>query len=448
MATCKSVRRTYPHLGEQYEEVRHASGLTVLVSPKDFSTYHATLGVAYGSMDRFAGHTVPMGIAHFLEHKMFERIGGSYDDAFSSLGADVNAYTTYDRTSYLFSCTDRFAEALEQLLCMVSELAVTGASVARERAIIAEEIRMNGDDPWEQCYAGMLRALYRHHPVREEICGSETSIRRITPRLLQKTFSAFYRPDRMVLAVSGRVTMAEVLAVVDRVWGGSLSTIPADRLAADAVAAPDWLCLPWPGREPATVAHARVTRRMPTAKPLFCIGVKAPHVPDGARECLGYDMSMALLCEMLFSHSGPFYSDLFERGVISPGMAYSSSVGQGYGYYAISGECDDPEEVYAAFCRYIEHLRDVGLDRNDFSRARRILYADYVTGFDATEDIAASLMGYALDSLRASSSPIGLYDYPAMLEQITFEDVCGLFADTFHEHQYALSTVLPLIEYP
>ncbi len=419
-------------LEESYTEVHHPSGLTVLVSEKPLSTYHAALGVRYGSADRLAlGH--PMGVAHFLEHKMFERAGGSFDDDFAALGAEANAYTSYDRTVYMFSCTEHFGEALTLLLQMVSSLAVTRRSVARERDIIAEEIRMNADDPWERCYAEMLRGLYRAHPVREEICGSEASIARITPRVLEKAFEAFYRPDNMVLSVSGRTDMDAVLAAVDRVWPTPRGVLPPR---------PPLLAIPLP-RENGAAYRTRVSARMAAAKPLFCIGAKLPDVPNTPRGQLACDLGMTVLSEMLFSHSGDFYSELFESGRVSPGMAYGASLGEGYGYFALSGECDDPDAVMAAFLHYVADIRRTGLSLAEFERARRILYADYVTGFDATEDIASSMGGYALDSLHREGS-VGLYDFLAASSALTLADVTALFDAAFSEGQYTLSAVYPI----
>ena len=149
MSDTRFTTHTCPALGEVYYEATHPSGLRVLVCPKDLSAYYATVGVRYGSMDLPAGQGIgkqsyPMGVAHFLEHKLFEKAdGGDADTDFASIGAEVNAFTSYDRTAYLFSCTDRFDEALAHLLRMVSDLTVTDASVARERDIIAEEIRMS-----------------------------------------------------------------------------------------------------------------------------------------------------------------------------------------------------------------------------------------------------------------------------------------------------------------
>ncbi len=425
------MRRTCSRLGESYEEIRHPSGLTVLVSHKDFSTYHAILGVRFGAADRPVGWRLPAGTAHFLEHKMFARERGSYDDDFGALGADVNAYTTYDRTAYLFSCTDHFPEALRLLLSMSRSLTVDAQSVARERGIIAEEIRMNLDDPWERCYAELLRALYVRHPVREEICGSESSIGRMTPRILERAHAAFYRPDNMVLSVSGRTDLSEVLAAVDEIFG----RMPPSEIPLPALRGV---------REPPEVGVSRVTLHMDTAKPLFAIGTKHPTPPTAPDDLLRCDIAMSVLSEMLFSHAGEFYSDLFERGAISPGMSYSTSLGEGYGCFTICGECDDPEEVLDAYTTYLDRVREHGLSRTDFERVRRILYADYVSGFDSTEDIASTLSDYALDSLHAATR-IGGYDYLDAVDALTFEELESLFTLVFrHKNARAMSVVLPL----
>ena len=434
------IRHASPKLEESYFETRHTSGLRILVSPKDLSAAYATVGVEYGSRDRLAGGTLPMGIAHFLEHKMFERADGtSWEDVFSALGAEVNAYTSDDCTAYMFSGTDRIPEALEALVAMVTDLSVTSASVSRERQIIAEEIRMNADDPWEVCYANMLRGLYAPvkaggNPVREEICGTEASIRRITPAVLGRAHKMFYRPDNMVLAVSGRITPDEVMEAVNRALEGWNPSKSPFRMPA----------LPRRGGDPLGAYKPRVSTVMDAAKPLFSIGIKLPSPPADLHELVRLERRMTVLSEMLFSRSGDFYDALFEEGLVSPGMAYGSSLGrpcldgrgEGYGYFYLSGECDDPEKVYDAFTAYVASLREGGLDPAAFERATRTMYADYLYGFDSTEGIASSLMTTAMDG-------IGLYDLPELDREVTFGEVCDLFEACFLAPQYTLSTVCP-----
>lgn len=431
---------TCDKLEEHYLEARHPSGLRVLVSPKDLSAAYATVGIHYGSRDRFAGGALPMGTAHFLEHKMFERPDGtSWEDVFSALGAEVNAYTSDDCTAYMFSATERIPEALEALLRMVIHLSVTRESVSRERQIIAEEIRMNADDPWEVCYANMLRGLYAPvkrggNPVREEICGTEATIRRITPAALREAHRRFYRPEQMVLAVSGRVTPEEIMAVVDQVLA-----------EYSPVSAPDSMkATPRRSHDPAGVYKSRISTHMDTAKPLFSIGVKVTDLPTEPLELVRLERLMTVLGEMLFSRSGDFYDQLFESGTVSPGVSYGSSLGrpaldataEGYGYFYLSGESDDPEAVYRLFLDYIASLRNSSLGKDAFDRACRTLYADYIYGFDSTEGIAASLMATAMDG-------VGLYDLMEMDRGISYEEILDLFHRTFVPAQYTLSTVYP-----
>ena len=426
---------TCERLEERYYDIRHPGGLRILVAPKELSACYATVGIRYGSRDRFASGTDPMGTAHFLEHKMFERVDGtSWEDMFSAWGAEVNAYTSDDSTAYMMSTTKHVSEAVTALLSMVSELSVSRGSVCRERGIIAEEIRMNADDPWEVCYARMLRGLYTPvreggNPVREEICGSETSIRRITPAILKRTHEAFYRPDNMILAVAGRVTPEEIVAAVEAA------------------------CLPSPAPKP--VASRRRVRHVPevykaadtvtmdTAKPLFSIGIKIPDVPSEPSALVRLERLASVLSEMLFSRSGDFYNDLFESGIVSPGMAYGSSLGrpalgetEGYGYFYLSGECQDPRAVYEAFLAYVERLRETGLDPAAFARARRALYADYLYGFDSTEGIASALLGSAMDGLE-------LFDLPEIDGSLTLAELWDVFDRVFQPSQYTLSSVLP-----
>ena len=438
------MNRITPHtcerLEEGYTETRLPCGLRVLICPKDRSSYHAAITVGYGSMDRFAGgRTLPMGTAHFLEHKMFERnpdvFGGSdsYDDDFAAVGAESNAYTSHDRTVYYFSCTERFPEALKTLLSMVSDLYVTRESVSRERAIIAEEIRMNTDDPWERCSAGARTALFGRHPVQEEICGSLSSIRRITPAILREAFDAFYRPDNMVLTVCGPVDGDEVMSVVEKALEGLDPKSPLS-------------CRPVTPRVRVspTAFSPSVTRYRPISKPLFCIGIKYPEPSVCPTTLWKRDLTVSVLCETLFSHAGDFYNHLFESGIVSPGTSYGFLVGStprlpasfAYGYFDLSGECGDPQAVMDAFLSFVEDTRCNGIPREDFERAKRVIYADFVAGFDTTEDVASLLGSYAHDGLCA-------YDFFDALEGITLSDVEELFDRAFRPEQYTLSAILP-----
>lgn len=431
-----------PELGERYYEVRHPSGLRILVCPKDMAATYAALGVPCGSFDRFCGE--PAGVAHFLEHKMFETArGGDVETAFAALGAEVNAYTTYDRTVYLFSCTDGnpecFDRALVLLLRMVSGLHVTPDSVSRERRIIREEIRMGADDPWEVCSNLLLRSMYRFHPIRGDICGTEASVGRITADVLRSAFAERYKRESMTLAVCGRVTPEQVLAAADACLGsaGRKRNCAVLRRAARFL------------REPAAVYRERALRDMRCeaageqagarthgSKKVFSLGIKDADVPGDPRGMLRRDICMCILSEMLFSCSEDFYNGLYESGLVTPGVSYGSSVGRGYAFYDFTGESDDPEAVYGAFLSYVDRMAREGLSRESFARSRRIQYADYVTGFDTTEGIGGSLLSYAMDGLS-------MFDFLPMADSVSFDEVEALFRRTFRPGQYTLAVVCP-----
>ena len=187
-------------LRERYVRIDHPSGLPIYVFHKPLTTAYAIFSTRYGSVDtkyRYVGETewneTPDGVAHYLEHKLFENADGSDAfEQFSAYGADANAYTTCNRTSYLFSCTERFEESLEELLNFVKQPHFTSKSVKKEQGIIAEEIRMYDDNPWERCFQNLMEGLYERNPIRVNICGTEASISRITPEILYGCYHAFY----------------------------------------------------------------------------------------------------------------------------------------------------------------------------------------------------------------------------------------------------------------
>lgn len=422
------LQKTYvsPLLGEAYTKIRHHSGMEILVAHKPTLSATAMLGVRYGSAHLPpAMRNAPLGIAHFLEHKVFEAPKGeSFDLNFSLLGAEVNAYTSYDRTVYYVNCTSRFSEVLTTLLTMLSSLTVTSASVGRERDIIAEEIRMNNDSPFEKCYAELLTAMYASHRMREEICGTEVSIKKITPKLLREIFAMYYRPDNMILTVCGNVTAEEILACVDAIFGDF-----------DPARHPP---LPLDTRydEPPLPAKPYTELCMQVPKPLMSMGIKVPTPKLSTAEIFRRDLCMSLLSEMLFGRSGELYDELFEEGLITPTYSYGYAAGKDYGYFAISCECDSPRAVYDRVGAYLQTVKEHGLQATDLERCRRVMYADYVTGFDAPEDMASALMSYAMDGVE-------LFDYLDVSASLTMRDVETLLAECAVPEAYALSVVSP-----
>lgn len=419
---CKSAL-----LRERYLCIEHPSGLAVYVFPKKMSGTYALFSTNYGSMDNHFSVNgreveVPDGIAHFLEHKLFENEDGSDSfGRFSALGADANAYTSYERTAYLFSCTGNFAAALEELLTFVTHPYFTEASVKKEQGIIAEEIRMYEDNPWDRAQRNLLCAMYHDHPVRKNICGSYASIQEITPELLYRCHEVFYHPSNMALVVCGDVTPEEVLEVVDRVLPASTPAPHPKRILPP---------------EPLTVAMEEIDCTMQVAKPLFYIGVKDPVIPADPAERLRRDAAMTLLDEILFSRSGPFYNELFEEGIITPVFYGGYSSTDRFAYHCISGETEDPHLVLERFWRYLARVQKEGIDPVALERCRRVLYADEIRAYDSTEEIANRLLSFVFDGSE-------MFSYPELLQSITKEELDGYLREVFRKEYVSLSTVSP-----
>lgn len=426
----KKIEYTSALLREQYTYVEHAIGLSIYVFPKKMTNTYALFATKYGSMNtHFAVGdreiVAPEGIAHFLEHKLFEAPDGTDTfTRFSALGADSNAYTDYDKTAYLFSCTEHVEEALAELLTFVTQPYFTAESVARERGIIGEEIHEDEDSPWEKAYLGLVTSLYHNNPVRNNVLGTRKTIAKITPELLYECYNAFYRLENMALVVCGNITPEEVLAVADRI-------LPTTRQEKEKVTR----IFP---TEPESVRRKRAKAKMQVAKPIFYIGIK-----DNARfalpeEKLRHDLSVALLNEILFSQSGKFYADLFEAGLVSPAFSFGYSCdNEQFAFTCISGESTNPEAVLDALTEYLEQVKKTGLSNEDFERCRRVMYADEIRAYDSTDEIANRLLSFVFDGTQ-------IFDVPTVLQSIQKEELEELLHTLYQPQFFAMSVVRPL----
>ncbi len=420
-------------LCEEYLKIRHPSGLDIYIFPKDMTTTYALFGTRYGSVNnsfRIGDGpvvTVPDGIAHFLEHKLFFNEDGSDSfERFSEYGADSNAYTSFNKTAYLFSCTDHFEESFAELLEFVTHPYFTEESVASEVGIISEEIRMYNDHPGDRCFYGMLEGMYEKHSVRRNICGSAESIRQITPELLYNCYHAFYQLSNMALILCGNLDVDTVLKIADEHLPHECHRIPVETVNENKTERPE-------------AFKSKVVRKMQVSKPIFNIGFKDTDIPEDGAERQKKDAAMSILHEMLFSRAGELYNSLFDAGLISPGFSYGYNSSESCAYHSLAGESDHPEEVLRVVRAYLDKKAKEGLSREDFERGRRVMYAEFVKGFDSTESIANTLFNFICEDGE-------LLSYATDLENVTFEEVCRLFSSAFDEKTTTLSVVLPLDE--
>lgn len=411
-------------LGESYFEIDHQSGFKIFVYPKpDFSNSYAIFGTKYGSIDtcfRLEGNDefteIPEGIAHFLEHKLFESEELDAFARYAKTGASANAYTSFDKTCYLFSCTDNVEQSLEILLDFVQNPYFTEATVQKEQGIIGQEIRMYEDEPgWESLFV-LLRAMYHNHPVRIDIAGTVESISHITADLLYECYDTFYNPANMALAVAGNVTVDEVLSVADKMLKPRESKKVERKFLS----------------EPETVVKKLAVKNLSVAMPIFAIGFKE-NVKTPSRT-LKESMTSAILLDLIGGTTSELYEKMLDEGLIN--TTFDTEYFEGYGYSAhiFNGESNNPEAVRERINDEIERLIKTGVDPESFERIKKKHYGSLIMDFDSVDAISNSL-------LSAYFNGDGLYDQLSVIESITVEDVNCRLRTAFNIENSSMSVI-------
>lgn len=415
-------------MGDFYYQIDHPAGLKIFVYPKEnsHSTY-AVFGTKYGSVDNCFKRSdeaqakeVPEGIAHFLEHKLFESEQGDAFARYAKTGASANAYTSFDMTCYLFSCTENVYESLEILLDFVQSPYFTEQTVQKEQGIIGQEIRMYDDDPNWRVMFNLLGALYHHHPVKIDIAGTVESISKITPDYLYQCYRTFYNLNNMALCVAGNVEVEKVLEVADRLLK------PSDPVAVDRVFQ----------QEPASIVQKRVEQKLSVAVPLFQLGFKEAMTQE--RKTLEEVVHTELLLYILASDSSPLYRRLLDAGLINEasfGVEYFE--GPGYASIIFSGESKDPDEVARQIHEEIARVRKKGVDSVAFERAKKAVYGRNVAGLNSAENIANSIISLSFAGRE-------LFSYLDAIANANIERVNTILRTKLGEDICALSVVNPL----
>ncbi len=414
-------------LREKYYHIQHKSGLNIYVIPKKMSTAYALFATRYGGRDncfRLSGEAeyirVPDGIAHFLEHKLFESEDGSDTfERFARLGASANAFTSTDMTAYEFSCTQNVYESLAVLLDFVTHPYFTDENVAKEQGIIAQEIRGCEDSPGRCCYYDLLRLLHEKDNVRIEVCGTVDSIAKITPAYLYQCYKTFYQLSNMALVVCGDVDCEKIIDVAD-----TCLPIAEGRKIERYIEA-----------EPKSIVGKRANRQMSVARPQFAIGFKDDPPADHS-ENLRRAVVMSFLSELLFGTSGDFYNDLYREGLLNAKFSCGYESFQSAAFFLLSGETDRPEEVYERVTTYLTQAKQNPPLREDFERLRRVKYADFVQVFDSTDEIANEFLYHLFVG-------VDLFDVGDIFSSITYEEVVATLNSFFAEDCAAMATIYP-----
>ena len=416
----------YPRLDETVCRKVLPNGLTVLVVPKPgFTRKIAYFVTNYGSVHTAftldgRHYKTPAGVAHYLEHKMFDLPGRDVTAEFAALGAVPNAFTSYALTAYYFSCTENFSPALRLLLEFVSTPYFTEVSVETERGIIAQEILMYADSADSVVMEQMNAGLYHHHPIRVPIAGTVESIQHITAQTHYACHRAFYHPANMVLCVVGDVDADEVAAIAEEM-------LPRERRS---IAVPDF-----GSPEPENALTPVSRRQMDVAMTTFQLAFKCPP-PPGGRDSAHQELVAELAAEMLFGQSSQLYQWLYEDGLIDGSFGGGEEFTAGTAMLTCGGDSKDPEEVRNCILNEAKFLAENGLDQQAFQRVKRsflgIRFKD-LTSFDGT---CYRLLAYHLESHD-------YFEFPAIFEEITAEEVRRFLADNVRPEKCALSIVDP-----
>ncbi len=423
-------KKTSEKLGETFFKGAHSSGLEIVVVPKKQATLYALFATRYGSIDnsfRTRGetefHDVPAGVAHFLEHKLFENSNG--EDTFlrfSNLGASANAFTSNDVTAYLFTSTENYYESLEELITFVSDPYFTEATVEKEMGIIEQELRMYEDNPHRALYENMLTCLYENHPVRISVGGTVESIHDITPEILYNCYNTFYNPCNMMLIVSGDVEPDRVAEIVDK-------ALP--RREKVFVEKAEY-------SERSDVFEKYVEKEFPVSLPLFCIGVKDPDLSNDPHETVKREMEHTLLLELLFGRGSEFYENLYSSGLINHKFDASYQVSRTFSHTVISGESRDPRAVFEAVEKELSSYRsgEKKIDRCDFDRVQALVWGMCVQVWNSTTDIGDAFLDYEL----LGTDPTQI---PEVLSEITPDRLLARLEKSYAPSQTCLSVVVP-----
>ncbi len=421
-------------LGERLITLRHSSGLEIAVIPKEQKKAYALFATRYGSVDRcFKTRedsdflTVPDGIAHFLEHKMFENEDGSDTFAqFADLQASANAFTSNEMTAYLFSSTENYYENLRVLLKFVTSPYFTEETVKKELGIINQEIGMYRDDPYYQVYFGLVNALYRESNLKIDIAGTEESIAQITPEILYRCHRTFYDPHNMLLCLCGPFDMDKVSALCDEILPPSHDPKVEKRYP----------------QEPREIACPLVEKKLSVSLPLFLAGMKDTcFSPEDSREQKARRMlEQEILCDMLFGKSGDLYESLYTDGLVTDSFSVNYNFSAHYGFLEMGGESREPQKVFSRILSLVEQAKkdpEAFLTEEDFLRCKKACYSRMIQNWNSPAQIAHTFVDLHFNGVDMLSLGDGI-------AAITREDILRRFVSSYDPARFALSIVSPV----
>lgn len=410
-------------------------GLDVYILPKKgFNKTYATFTTNYGSIDNhFVPHgkqedrKVPDGIAHFLEHKMFEKEDGDVFQQFSRQGASANAFTSFTRTAYLFSSTSDVEKNLETLIDFVQAPYFTQETVEKEKGIIGQEITMYDDNPDWRLYFGAIESMFHNHPVKLDIAGTIESIAQITKDDLYECYETFYHPSNMLLFVVGPVEPDAILQLIkeNQAKKDYKEQPPIQRQFDE---------------EPDTISEKVKTLNMNVQSEKCMVGVKATKVNLTGAEMQKREQSIQVLLDMLFGKSSDNYKNLNEQGLIDDSFSYDFSQERGYGFALVGSDTKDAKALTSALTEILLQTQTgENLTEEALNRSKRKKIGGFLRAMNSPEYIANQFTRYRFNDMD-------LFNVLTVLESIQLEDVKKVASELIDDSRISACHVLPLNE--
>ena len=407
------------------------NGLTVMIVPKSgVQKKYMIWGTNYGSNDNkfiVPGENieteVPNGVAHFLEHKLFEQENGTNSlDVLTGLGVNANAYTTNDHTAYLFECTDNFYEAMDELMDYVQHPYFTDENVEKEKGIIGQEIMMYDDYPDWRVYLNAIQAMYHNHPIKIDITGSIETINKINKEILYKCYNTFYNPSNMVLVIAGDFNPEEILKEVQKRLIEKTNQGDIKRIYPE---------------EPKTIVKEKIEQKLEVSQPLYTIGIKDCREEcslENKNEIIKKHLAIEILLNLLIGRSSKLYKKLYKDGILFGQPSLDYEFGKSYAHILITGQSPEPEKLYEAFKSEVKKMQEKGINENDFNRIKKMVYGGYIKEYNDIEDIARIFLS---DYFKGINS----FDYLEEIDGIKIEYLKQVLQDVFKEEKMVISIV-------
>lgn len=406
------------------------NGLTIMIIPKlGMKKKYMIWGTNYGSNDNkfiVPGEEkiteVPNGVAHFLEHKLFEQKDGTNSlDNLTALGVNANAYTTNDHTAYLFECTDNFYEAMDELMDYVQNPYFTDENVEKEKGIIGQEIKMYDDYPEWRVYLNTLEAMYYENPIKIDITGTIDTISKIDKDILYKCYKTFYHPSNMAIVISGDFNPEKLLEEIKKrliktKFSGEIKRIYPE--------------------EKEEIVKSEIIENLDVSNPIYTIGIKDVKNENSSNknELIKKHISIEILLNIILGKSSKLYEELYKEGIIFGNQSLDYEFGRNYAHVLITGISSNPKKVFVKFRERIEDLKINGINLEDFERIKKMIYGNYIKEYNDVQDIARMFLS---DYFKGICS----FDYLEEIEGINVEYLNQVLKDVFKEDKMVISIV-------